>query len=132
MKSLLTLCCLICFFSTAFSQTVDPVVQDSVLVAVDQQAEFNGGVKSLMDFLRVNISYPSKAKRKGIQGKVFVKFVVEKDGTLTNIDVLKGTDPLLDQEALRVVSVSPAWVPAQHKGKIVRSQFILPIQFVLD
>lgn len=132
MKTLLAACCLICFFSTAFSQTPNTVQQDSIFVAVDQQAEFTGGIKAMTDFLRVNISYPSKAKRKRIQGKVFVKFIVEKNGTLTDIEVLKGTDPLLDQEALRVVSVSPAWIPAQHKGEIVRSQFILPIQFVLD
>lgn len=85
----------------------------------------------MKQFLEETVNYPAKARKKKIQGKVFVKFIVEKNGTLSAVEVLKGVHPLLDQEAVRIVSVSPRWVPAMQDGKIVRSQFVLPINFVL-
>jgi TonB family protein len=127
----------VCLVSSVHAQTADSVSRDTtpedqrVFFAVDQQAEFTGGIDGMTKFLNENIVYPSKARKKKIQGKVFVKFIVEKDGTLSSIEVLKGVHSLLDEEAFRVVSVSPPWIPGKQSGKVVRSQFVLPINFVL-
>lgn len=124
--------------SIVCAQNADSVSQDTVpedqrvFMAVDEQAEFTGGMEGMKQFLKENFNYPAKAWKKKIQGKVFVKFIVEKDGTLSGIEVLKGVHSLLDQEAIRLVSISPPWIPGRQSGKIVRSQFVLPINFVLN
>jgi protein TonB len=83
-------------------------------------------------FIQNNIQYPQKAIEQNIQGKVLVKFVVEKDGTVSYAEIKKGVDPLLDKEALRVVRSMPKWEPAYKKGKPVRDFCHLPINFRLD
>ncbi|MBK7129370.1 MAG: energy transducer TonB [Crocinitomicaceae bacterium] len=94
--------------------------------------EFIGGADALDDFIKKNIKYPAEAKEQGIQGKVYVQFVVEKDGTVTNVTVRRGAHTLLDNEAVRVVKLMPAWKPGTMRGKKVRVRYTLPITFSLS
>ncbi|MBO4773554.1 MAG: TonB family protein [Bacteroidales bacterium] len=99
---------------------------------VEKEAQFPGGDKALKSFLFNNLNYPKKAVKKGIQGTVLVEFVVEKDGTISNIRVKRSVSRELDAEAVRVVSIMPKWKPATLKGEIVRSLYRLPIHFALQ
>lgn len=95
-------------------------------------AEFpNGGTEALMKFLRDNMKYPAKAEKNGIQGRVICQFIVEEDGSISSIKVAKSVHPLLDAEALRVVSAMPSWKPGMHKGQKVRVKLNIPITFRL-
>lgn len=110
-------------------QTVDT---NKIYTNVEKNPEFLGGEKALAKYLTNNVNYPLEAKEKNISGRVFVSFVVEKDGSITNATIQKGRDPLLDAEALRVVKAMPKWHPAKNKGQVVRCQFVLPIVFVIQ
>jgi TonB family protein len=103
-----------------------------IFSAVEQVPEFAGGLPAFGDFLVKNIKYPAEARKNGIQGKVFIAFVVEKDGSLSNIRVVRGVDNALDQEALRVLEISPKWTPGFQNGKPVRVMYSVPISFTLD
>ena len=106
--------------------------QDSdIFEVVEDQASFPGGMDALRTFLVNNLHYSIEAQEKGIQGKVILNFVVEKDGSLSDIRVLRGIDPLLDEEAVRVVKRMPRWIPGKNKGEIVRARFTLPVAFQL-
>jgi len=106
--------------------------EDEIFVAVEQQAEFPGGQGALMKFLSNNIRYPESAQQNDIQGRVIVKFVVEKDGSIGNVTVVKGVDRDLDREAIRVVKKMPRWQPGKNNGVAVRSYFNLPVTFRLQ
>ncbi len=105
--------------------------EEEIFVAVEQQAEFPGGMSALMKWLGNNIRYPEAAQQNDIQGKVIVKFVVEKDGSIGAADVIKGVDKDLDREAIRVVKKMPKWQPGKNNGVAVRSYFTLPVVFKL-
>jgi TonB family protein len=114
---------------------VAPVVQpdkNNVYTVVEKQPHFQGGQDGLVKFLVENIKYPEAAMKAGIQGKVFITFVVREDGAVTDVKVLRGIGRECDEEAVRVVKMMPNWVPGQEKGKNVAVQFNLPIQFRLD
>lgn len=102
---------------------------EQIFVAVEQPAEFKGGMGALMKWLSNNIRYPEAAQQNGISGKVVVKFVVEKDGSVSSPTILKGVDKDLDQEAIRVVKRMPKWQPGKNNGQPVRSYFQLPVTF---
>lgn len=102
--------------------------EDEIFTAVEQQAQFKGNVNS---WLSSHINYPPEAADNDIQGRVVVKFVVEKDGKVGQVEVLKGVDRSLDREAVRVVKSMPKWQPAKNNGVVVRSWFTLPINFKL-
>lgn len=104
---------------------------DSVLMIPEEMPSFPGGVMALMEFLQKNVKYPVEAQKKGVQGRVLVSFVVEKDGSLSEIKTVKSVDPLLDEEALRVVKSMPNWTPGKQKGKAVRVKYNVPISFKL-
>ncbi len=105
---------------------------EPIFKIVSQPTSYKGGTKALMRFITKHIRYPKEAIDKGIQGHVVVKFVVEKDGSISNAKVVRSVDPLLDKEALRVVAdLMPKWNPAKHKGKLVRQEFALPVIFKL-
>ncbi len=104
---------------------------EQVYYAVDEPAQFPGGQSELTKFLQTNIRYPAEAKRSGYYGKVFVKYIVEKDGSISNIEVIKGIHASLNEEAIRVISLFPKWVPGKQNDETVRSQFVLPIFFNL-
>ena len=105
--------------------------EGEVFMVVEEMPEFPGGMGECMKWLGQNIKYPADAKEKGVQGRVIVQFVVEKDGTIVNAKVVRGVDPDLDAEALRVVNQSPKWKPGKQKGEAVRVKYTLPIMFRL-
>lgn len=115
----------------AENKLVSEEQKEKVYLKVDQMPEFKGGQQELINYLVKSINYPDDAKKKGIQGKVFVEFVVGKDGVVKDVKVAKGVDPAIDAEAIRVVSGMPAWIPGKDKGKDVAVQFTLPINFAL-
>ena len=108
------------------------IEQDSALDVYDQMPQFKGGDVALMDFLRTNISYPKDAAEQGLQGRVVLRFIIEKDGTISNCEILKSASLSLDTEALRVVNSMPQWIPGKHKGKVVRVRYVLPVTFRLQ
>jgi periplasmic protein TonB len=119
-----------------FDQPVVDIVKeentdDVIFTIVEQQAEYTGGFEALAKFLGKNIKYPAAPKRMGIQGTVYVGFVIERDGTISDIQVIKGVHADCDKEATRVVAMMPLWKPGKQNGKAVRSRFVLPVKFKL-
>jgi protein TonB len=94
--------------------------------------EFPGGQSALMKYLSENIRYPVIAQENGIEGRVICSFVVERDGSITDVQVVRGVDPSLDREAVRVIQSMPKWKPGKQRGKPVRVRFTLPIVFRLQ
>ena len=111
--------------------TESRAVEGEVFQVVEQMPEFPGGMAECMKWLGQNIKYPAEAIEKGIQGRVIVQMIVERDGTITNANVVRGVDPLLDKEALRVVNLSPKWKPGMQRGQAVRVKYTLPVMFRL-
>ncbi len=106
--------------------------EDLMGVIVERRPEFPGGQKALMEYLKTNLVYPKTAQDSSIQGRVLVNFFVEKDGSITNVEVARSIHPALDEEAVRVVSMMPKWQPAMRKGDPIRSKYILPIFFKIN
>ncbi|NLX65916.1 MAG: TonB family protein [Bacteroidales bacterium] len=110
-----------------------PIVDNSeIFVVVEEQPTFPGGNAAMMRFLSDNIKYPVVAQDNGIQGRVIVNFVVEKDGRLSDFNVVRSIDPLLDAEALRVLESMPNWTPGKQRGEAVRVRFTLPVVFKIQ
>ena len=105
--------------------------EDQIFSVVEDDPEFPGGMDSLLAFLQRNIVYPELARENGIEGKVYVTFVVETDGSISNVKVLRDIGGGCGQEAVRVVKLMPKWKPGKQAGKVVRVQYNLPIYFVL-
>jgi TonB family protein len=102
-----------------------------VFTAVEQMTEFPGGLPAFGKYLSKNIRYPAAARENHVQGKVFLTFIVEKDGSLTDVKVLRGIGSGADEEAVRVIKNSPKWKPAMQNGRLVRAQFTVPVSFYL-
>ena len=118
--------------SVAMADDVATRQTDEILFCTQPiPAQFPGGQEALMKWIEQNMVYPQKALKKGIEGRVIVQFVVKKDGTVTNGKIVRGVDPLLDKEALRLVSIMPKWTPGKFDGKDIRSYYCLPITFKL-
>ena len=113
---------------------VDEEVVDEahVFTVVESMPVFRGGMQELYVYLGNNIKYPVMAKESGIQGKVYVTFVVERDGSITSVKVLRGIGGGCDEEAIRVVKAMPRWTPGKQRGKPVRVQYNLPVRFTLQ
>ena len=109
-----------------------PVEDNKVFDVVEQKPSFPGGDGALMEWLRKNIKYPAIAEENGVQGRVVVQFVVEKDGSITDVKVVKPIDPSLDKEATRVVKSMPHWIPGKQNGSAVRVRYTLPVTFRLS
>ena len=105
---------------------------ETIFDVVEENPEFKGGMAKLYEFLNSNINYPEMAKENGIQGKVFIQFVVWKDGTIRDVKVVKGVHKTLDNEAVRVVKSMPKWKPGKQRGKSVNARFTLPIKFKIS
>ncbi|SOE23122.1 TonB family C-terminal domain-containing protein [Spirosomataceae bacterium TFI 002] len=105
---------------------------EPIFTAVENQPEFLGGVKAMYEHIGNEIHYPKSAQERGIEGRVFVKFIVDKEGNVQNPVILKGTYPEIDEEALRVVSNLPKWEPGKQNGKPVNVYFTMPIVFKLN
>jgi periplasmic protein TonB len=111
---------------------VEEKKEDEVFQVVEQQAEFPDGQAALFKWLSQNIKYPAVARENNIQGKVILRFIVEKDGSVNGVTVLRGTNELLDKEAVRVVKEMPKWKAGKQRGNAVRSYFTLPVVFKLE
>lgn len=123
---LMAACCLMTANAqkTVVSQT-DPKVFDTV----EQMPEYPGGMQAMIAFLQVNMKYPEDAAKQKVEGRVMVQFVVETDGSVTDVHVAKQVFPSLDAEAIRVVQAMPKWTPGKDKGRVVRVKYNLPIVF---
>lgn len=116
-----------------FSYEEKEAEEEEIFVIVEHMPSFQGGdLNKFRDFVNKNLKYPEIAAENGIQGRVILSFVVEANGTLSNVRVLRGVDPAIDKEAIRVVESSPKWSPGQQRGKPVRVSFNMPIIFVLQ
>ena len=96
---------------------------------VELQPSFPGGDAEMYKFLAANIKYPATAAEEGVTGRVIVTFIVEKDGSLSNVKVLRGKHPDLDKEAIRIVKAMPKWIPGKRNNEVVRVSYNLPITF---
>ena len=105
---------------------------DPVFQVVEQMPEFPGGMGECMKWLQANIKYPKEAKEKGEQGRVILQFIVERDGSVTDVKVVRSISLALDAEAIRVVSGMPKWKPGMQKGKVVKVKYTLPVMFSLE
>ncbi len=123
---LMAACCLMTANAqkTVVSQT-DPKVFDTV----EQMPEYPGGMQAMIEFLQANMKYPEDAAKQKVEGRVMVQFVVETDGSVTDVHVAKQVFPSLDAEAIRVVQAMPKWTPGKDKGRVVRVKYNLPIVF---
>ena len=114
----------------------DPDLQkndnDKAYDVVEEMPQYPGGVGKLMEYVSMNVRYPKEAESKSIQGRVVTTFVVEKDGSITDAEVIKSVDPALDAEALRVVKAMPKWTPGKQEGKPIRVKYTMPITFALQ
>lgn len=106
--------------------------KERVFENTEQTASFPGGQAALMQFLAAHLIYPEQAAQNGIQGRVIVKFIIEKDGSITNPEIVRGVNEDLDKEALRVVKLMPEWKPGRNNGVAVRSWYYLPVIFKLQ
>jgi protein TonB len=103
-----------------------------VFMVVEEMPVFPGGDAALQKYLSTSVKYPTIAQENGIQGKVYIQFVINQKGEVTNATLLRGVDPSLDREALRVVQAMPKWKPGQQRGRPVRVSYTVPINFVLQ
>lgn len=105
---------------------------EKVFDVVEQMPSFPGGPSALMEWLSNNVKYPVVAQENGVQGRVVVSFVVERDGSITDVKVVRGVDPSLDKEASRVVKAMPRWIPGKQNGSAVRVKYNVPVAFRLQ
>ena len=108
------------------------VEETKVFDVVEEMPQFPGGQAALLEYLAKNIKYPVVAEENGVQGRVIVTFVVERDGSITDVRVVKSVDPSLDKEAARVVKSMPKWQPGKQNGSAVRVKYTVPVQFRLQ
>ena len=140
MKRISLLCVMAAMsFTTVFAQSsttkteqTTTTTEDKVFTVVEQMPMFPGGDAAMMNYLCNTVKYPEVAAKNGVQGRVVVGFIIETDGSITNIDVLRGVDPSLDREAMRVVSEMPKWTPGVKDGKKVRVKYQVPVSFRLQ
>jgi periplasmic protein TonB len=119
-----------------FEEPVEAVVEEAedpnkIYTIVEQQPEFEGGIPAMMKFISKNMKYPAQSRRMGIEGSVFVSFVVDTDGKIGDVQTVKGISADCDKEAMRVVQAMPRWKAGKQNGKPVKVRFVLPIKFVL-
>jgi periplasmic protein TonB len=119
-----------------FEEPVAEVVveedENQIFTVVEQQPEFQGGYEAMMNFIKKNMRYPASARRMGVDGTVYVSFVVSKDGSISEVKTIRGISADCDKEAMRVVSMMPPWRPGKQNGKPVFVRFVLPIKFKLN
>ncbi len=108
------------------------VEEETIFQVVEEMPSFPGGEAECMKFLSKNIKYPTIAQENGIQGRVILQFVVNKDGSIVDVTVARSVDPYLDKEAIRVVQMMPKWKPGKQRGKPVRVKYTLPVMFRLQ
>ena len=110
----------------------EEVEEQQIFQVVEEMPEFPGGMGECMKFLGKNIKYPTISQENGVQGRVIVQFVVNRDGSIVDPVVVRGVDPYLDKEALRVIQMMPKWKPGKQRGKAVRVKYTVPVTFRLQ
>ena len=110
----------------------EEVEEQQIFQVVEEMPEFPGGMAECMKWLSKNIKYPTISQENGVQGRVIIQFVVNRDGSIVDAQVARGVDPYLDKEALRVVGQMPKWKPGKQRGKEVRVKYTLPVMFRLQ
>jgi periplasmic protein TonB len=123
-------CILVCVSLPSYSQQV-PAESEEIFTVVEQPAVFPGGMAAFNRYIEENLTYPRKEKRKHIEGKVFVSFVVQKDGSVSDVTCIKGIAEALDQESIRIIQNSPFWRPAKLNGTPVVQHMVVPVEFKL-
>lgn len=106
--------------------------EEAPFMVVEDMPEFPGGTAALLEYLKKNIKYPNICRENNIQGRVLIQFIVNKDGSIVDPEVVKPVNPYLDKEALRVIAGMPAWKPGSQRGKAVRVKFTVPVNFRLN
>ena len=106
-----------------------PPDDDKVYTVCDVMPEFPGGQDKLLQYLASSIKYPAEAIEKKEEGRVTLSYIVEKDGSISNVEVIRSVSPSLDAEAIRIVKAMPKWTPAKSKGEIVRVKYTVPVTF---
>lgn len=106
--------------------------EGEIFMIVEEMPEFPGGTEALQKYLAQSVRYPVIAQENGIQGRVYIQFVINQNGEVTNATILRGVDPSLDREALRVVEAMPKWKPGKQRNRPVRVSYTVPINFVLQ
>lgn len=114
-----------------FDEPVEEEVADEIFTIVEDQPSPKGGMAAFYEYVGKKLKYPAQARRMGIEGKVFVEFIVDKDGTITNVKAIKGIGAGCDEEATRVIQNAPKWNPGKQRGRPVKVRMILPITFKL-
>ena len=112
-------------------KTVVAEKNQQVFDVVEQMPEYPGGMQALFEYLSQNVKYPEDAEKQKVEGRVIATFVVETDGSISNVEVVKPAFPSLDAEAVRVLSGMPKWAPGMQSGKVVRVKYTVPINFSL-
>lgn len=113
-------------------QAQDNKSKDGVYFEAEQMPEYPGGMEALKSDIMNGVKYPVEAKTKGIKGKVYVSFIVDEQGIVSDAKIVRGVDTQLDKEALRVINDLKTWKPGKDKGKVVKVSYTIPIQFALD
>ena len=133
MKKLIILSLMALFGLTTVSAQKTVVAQKNqkVFDVVEQMPEYPGGIQALFEYLSQNVKYPADAENQKVEGRVIATFIVETDGSINNVEVVKPVFPSLDAEAIRVLSGMPKWTPGKQSGKEVRVKYTVPINFNL-
>lgn len=114
-----------------FEDAPEEEVAEEIFTIVEDQPEPQGGMGAFYQYVSKNLNYPNQARRMGIEGKVFVQFVVDKDGSITEVQAIKGIGAGCDEEAVKVIQNAPKWKPGKQRGRPVKVRMILPITFKL-
>ena len=126
---LMSMMAVLCLMTANAQKTVVSQSNQNVYDQVEEMPEFPGGMPAMIDFLQTNLQYPKDAIKQKVEGRVMVMFVVETDGSISNVRVARKVFPSLDKEAVRVVKAMPKWKPGKEKGRPVRVNFTLPVVF---
>jgi protein TonB len=119
-------------FLLSFTSLAQQISHEIVFLRVEDPPQFIGGQDSLLNFLKQNLQYPEEARKAQVVGKVELQFIVEKDGTVSNVEVVWALGKGCDEEALRVMKLMPKWKPGKQSGRAVRVKFNMPIVFALE
>ena len=128
---LMSLMAMLGLTTVSAQKTVVAQKNQQVFDVVEQMPEYPGGMQALFEYLSQNVKYPEDAEKQKVEGRVIATFVVETDGSISNVEVVKPAFPSLDAEAVRVLSGMPKWSPGMQSGKVVRVKYTVPINFNL-
>lgn len=130
-KLLLMSMAVFCLMTVSAQKTVVSQKSQKVFDVVEQMPEYPGGTAALYEYLMENVKYPEDAEKQKVEGRVIASFVVETDGSITDVNAVKQVFPSLDREAVRLLEAMPKWVPGKQNGKVVRVRYTVPVVFKL-